>query len=232
MEETVEQARDTEVWYSLERQKPLPESLIWDLQRQYYAGRGANAWRQSEVPYYVTNNPLLANSYAEIVFAFLREQRRLAPDDRQGDEPLYICELGAGSGRFAFHFLRRLTRLCEQARLPPLSFRYVLTDFTQNNLDVWRVHPCFQPFFESGVLEVALFDIDRTDQLALQLSGQTLGTADLQRPLVVIANYVFDSVPQELFYVNEQCCHQCLVSLIINEDPGKLTAADLLERLQ
>jgi hypothetical protein len=48
---------------------------------------------------------------------------------------LYICELGSGSGRFAFHFLKRLLRLCAQRWTAPFAFRYVLTDFTQSNLD-------------------------------------------------------------------------------------------------
>src|SRR2546421_6830466 len=90
----------------------------------------------------------------------------------------------------------------------------------------------FQPFFESGLLDIALFDINQSDQLDLQLSGRTINAGSLHRPLLVIANYVFDSIPQELFYINERQCHQCLVSLLVDEDPQTLTAAELLERAQ
>src|SRR5437016_12125635 len=99
--------------YLLEKQQPFSQSLLWDLQQHYFAERGIEAWRQSEVPHYITSNPTVANCYAEIVFACLRDQNRLT----QSSEPLYLCELGAGSGRFAFHFLNRLTRLCEQCDL-------------------------------------------------------------------------------------------------------------------
>src|SRR5689334_19486866 len=101
--------------FLVEKQQVFSNSLIWDLQQYYFAAKGVEAWRQDEVPHYVTSNPTVANSYAEVVFAFLRDQNRLTP----GDEPLYLCELGAGSGRFAFHFLKRLARLCEQSGLAP-----------------------------------------------------------------------------------------------------------------
>lgn len=217
-----------EVWYLLEKQQVFSRSLLWGLQRHYFAERGVDAWRQGEVPHYVTSNPTVANSYAEIVFAFRRDQHSTAPDD----EPLYLCELGAGSGRFAYHFLHRLNHLCEQAGLALESFCYVLTDLAAGNLDFWRRHPRFQPFFERGVLDIALFDIDHSEQLALKLSGKTITARSLSRPLVVMANYVLDSIPQELYYIDDGQCHQCLVSVFIDEAPERLGTAELLARLQ
>jgi hypothetical protein len=211
---------------------PAPQvfsrSLLWDLQQHYFAASGIEAWRQGEVPHYITSNPTVANSYAEIVFACWRDQNQLTPSS----EPLYICELGAGSGRFAFHFLKRLTRLCEQFDLAPTAFRYVLTDFAESTLDFWRQHPRLQEFFENGLLDIALFDINDSDQIDLQFRGETIKAGTLERPLAVIANYVFDSIPQELFYINEQQGYQCLVSLLIDEDPQTLTVAELLGRVQ
>ncbi|MFW1950288.1 hypothetical protein ACG907_20660, partial [Acinetobacter bereziniae] len=95
------------------------------------------------VPHYVTSNPTIANAYAEMALAFWRDRQRLAPQSG----PLTICELGAGSGRFAFYFLRRLESLCAEADVPPQAFRYVLTDAADANLAFWRSHPCFEPFF-------------------------------------------------------------------------------------
>jgi tetratricopeptide (TPR) repeat protein len=230
MGRTTEEAGREEL-YPLEERQLFSRSMLWGFQQHYYYQEGVTAWRQGQVPHYITSNPAIANSYAEIVFAFLCEQQRLAPGG--GDEPLYVCELGAGPGRFAFHFLRRLTHLCELARLPPGSFRYVLTDFTPNNLEFWRSHTRFQPFFESGALDVALFDINRTDRLDLQVCGKAVTVGSLRRPLVVIANYVLDSVPQELLYFNDLQCHPCLVSLFLNKDPNDLrTAAELFEHLR
>ncbi len=231
MEPTVREINNEKVWYLLEEQQVFSRSLIWALQEHYFAARGVDAWRHGEVPHYITSNPAIANSYAEIVLACLREHERLAPDGGRAAEPLYLCELGAGSGRFAYHFLRRLKRLCELALLTPMPFCYVLTDFTQSNLDYWRSHPYFQAFFDSGVLDLALFDINRSEQLTLQLSGRAITAGSLQRPLVVIANYVFDSVPQDLYYFDGRESRQCTVMLLADEDPNALAPAELLAHL-
>lgn len=213
--------------YLLEKQQVFSRSVLWELQRRYFAERGVEAWRQDEVPHYVTSNLTIANSYAEIVFGLLRDQQhaaRAAPG-----EPLYVCELGAGSGRFAFHFLLRLARLFEQAG--PAPFCYILTDFAQSNLDFWRQQPRFQEFFDNGLLDVALFDVTRSDSLSLQRSGRTIAAGSLTRPLVVLANYVFDSIPQDIFYIDNRRISQCRVSLFADEDPARLPAEQLLAHL-
>lgn len=99
---------------------------------------GGEAWRQGEVPHYVTSNPTMAMSYADIVYALWRDQQRLVSTDTSCDAPLTICELGAGSGRFAFHFLTRLAHLCAQTNLELTSFRYVVTDQAERNLAFWE----------------------------------------------------------------------------------------------
>ncbi len=210
------------------------QSLLWDWQRLYFTQRGIEAWRQGEVPHYVTSNPMIARSYAELVFAFISDYIRLGPksnDDKDPNEPLYLCELGAGSGRFAFHFLTQLIHIWKHAPAALPSFCYVLTDVAQSNLDFWRQHPRFQPFFANGMLDLALFDIMESEQLTLQLSGKTITMASLHQPLVVIANYVFDSIPQDLYYIHNQQCFQCLVSLSIDEDPLTLPEEDMLAHL-
>jgi tetratricopeptide (TPR) repeat protein len=230
MTPAMESTSAEKTWYVLEQRQVFSRSLIWDLQEHYFAARGVDAWRQGEVPHYITSNPTIANSYVEIVLACLREHERLAGVERSR-EPLYICELGGGSGRFAFYFLKQLMRLSDQARLTPPPFRYILTDFTQSNLDYWRSHPHFQTFFDAGVLDLALFDINESNQLTLQVSGQTINAGSLHRPIVVIANYVFDSIPQDLFYFASQECQQCLVTLLANEDPDTFSPAELLAHL-
>ncbi len=216
-----------QTWYVLEERQDFSQSLLWGLQRDYFSKRGVEAWRQEEVPHYISSNPTIARAYAEIIFAFSQDQQHIV----RGAEPLYICELGAGSGRFAFHFLSRLTQLCRESGVAADTFRYILTDFTQSNLDAWRCHPRFQPFFENGLLDMALFDVSYSSELALQLGGTTLTSATLQRPLVVIANYLFDSVPQDLFYFKDQVIHNCRVSLKTTAPPNTADAAELLKQL-
>ncbi|WP_169801838.1 tetratricopeptide repeat protein [Herbaspirillum chlorophenolicum] len=215
-------------WHVLEHARPFSASLLWQLQRRYFSERGASAWRQGEVPHYITSNPTIAQAYAETVFAFYQDRQRLAP----AAEPLTICELGAGSGRFAFHFLRHLAHLCASTTVPLTEFRYVLTDFTQSNLDAWRNHPRFQAWIDAGLLDMALFDVNRPDTLTLQIEGSSLATDSLQHPLVAIANYVFDGVPQELFYFQDGSSYGCEMALLTQGDPSDMDVTTLLDQVQ
>lgn len=215
-------------WYLIEEPKPFSQSLLWQWQADYFQARGVAAWRNGEVPHYVTSNPTIAHAYAQIIFAFWRDYQRIQPTET----PLTICELGAGSGRFAFYFLQQLARLCAEADVPLTTFRYVLTDFTQSNLTAWEKHPRFQPFFASGVLDTALFDITQTEELVLQNGRQTIRRNDLSLPLVVIANYFFDTIPQELFRIQQGTCQRCWVSLVSEQDPQTLEIAERLKAVQ
>ena len=85
----------------LEKDVPLSSSVIWRLQRDFYAQRGLKAWNEDLVPSYITNNPFIAEIFAEIVAAFLQDcisptQQTSAPPSQ--DCPLRILELGAGTG--------------------------------------------------------------------------------------------------------------------------------------
>ncbi|HEX9256071.1 MAG TPA: hypothetical protein VF938_11020, partial [Candidatus Angelobacter sp.] len=89
----------------LETDVPLSQSLIWRLQRDFYAERGLKAWTEDLVPSYITNNPFIAEIYAQIVAGFILDcmnlpqkgSRPLSPDN-----PLRILELGAGTGKFSY----------------------------------------------------------------------------------------------------------------------------------
>lgn len=214
--------------YCIEQSQPFSQSLLWTLQRDYFTQRGINAWSQGEVPHYITSNPTIATAYAEIVFAHWQDQRQHITSA----QPFYLCELGAGSGRFAFQFLTHLTQLGQQHQVPLTHFRYILTDFAQANLDAWERHPRFQPFFQQGILDTARFDINNDDHLTLRHSGQTIRPGTLERPLVVIANYLFDSIPQDLYYINNGEIHTCLVSLFCQQNPQTLAKAKLLEHIE
>ena len=207
----------------LEAKQRFSRSLVWQLQRAYYQRRGVDAWRTGEIPHYVTSNPTVANAYAEIVFATAR-------DCPSTDEPLHVCEIGGGSGRFAFHFLQRLASLCAETGVALESFRYLLTDCVDGNRAFWRAHPAFRPFFARGVLEVGAFDAVASREIALD--GRVLRAGDLRRPLVAVANYVLDSLPTDLFYLEDGACSDCLVSLLTDEDPQSLDEADLLPHLR
>ncbi|MFM8277732.1 MAG: hypothetical protein ACKN89_12260 [Cyanobium sp.] len=212
----------------LEGPVPFAASRLWRLQRQYFAQRGRNAWRDGAVPHYVTTNPAMAAAIAEVLVAFRLDRLRRDPSA----PPLLICELGAGSGRFSYHLLLQLLEIGARAGLEPGSFRLVLSDFCVSNLQAWARHPRLQPFFASGLADRARVDITRTSQLRLEHSGLCLGPGELAEPLVLIANYVFDGVPTDLLRFQGGEVQRGLVSLQTPRAVGAADPADLLGSLQ
>ena len=84
--------------YQIEEATPFSKSLIWQLNRDYYQNTGVDAWRQGIVPHNLTSNSMVGKTYAELIFAFLKD---LAAKG-QTQEKIYIMELGAGHGRLSF----------------------------------------------------------------------------------------------------------------------------------
>jgi tetratricopeptide (TPR) repeat protein len=169
----------------LEEKTPLSRSLLWQLQRAYFDSRGVRAWNEAVVPHYITSNPWVAESYAAVVLGWLRDAAPFI--DRTA--PVPIVELGCGNGRFGYHFVRALLRLLDSGVLPGVRVRYVYTDFTEYNLDVLRSHPSLQPYVDAGVIAFARFDAESSRELP-EAAGN---------PVAVIANYVLDGIPMDIF---------------------------------
>lgn len=207
------------------------KSPLWQLQRQYFKEAHVNAWREGDVPHYVTSNPHMAEAYAELLLAFFRDRVQA----ENAEEPIYIIELGTGSGRFSYHLLKALIKRCENLALQLPGFVYVMTDFVEETLGFWEKHPRLQPFFEQGLLDIALFDAEKDTVIHLRKADKILSPKTLSQPLVAIGNYFFDSIPQELFYINQGNIQHALVELIGNngnDDTEVQPAKDILEDLE
>lgn len=188
----------------------LSQSLLWRLQKTYYQNKGIAAWSNSSVPHYITNNPFIASAYARVVFGFLRDCLTQTKTEQvmkfpllNPAEPVIFLELGAGTGRFAYHFLKYFLPHLAQSGLNGVKVKYVLTDIAEKNLAFMRQHERLQPFIESGQLDFAVFDPVHDTQIALMVSNQVLAPGELHNPLVVIANYFFDSLPVDAFSFQE-----------------------------
>jgi hypothetical protein len=166
----------------------LSASPLWAAQRRFYERAGIEAWRTATVPHHVTSNVALATAYARIVLGFLR--------DMPHREPLDVVELGAGSGRFAFLFLRALEAIRRDAPV-----RYVMTDVAKATLDFWRHHAAFAPFLRAGRLDFARFDADRDGAVRLERARRVIAPGTPAARIVVIANYVFGGLRQDAFAV-------------------------------
>jgi len=53
------------------------EAPIWKVQREYYEVKGTKAWNNDQVPQYITSNPMIAAAYAEMIFGFLQDRRKI-----------------------------------------------------------------------------------------------------------------------------------------------------------
>ncbi|MGO4549169.1 SAM-dependent methyltransferase [Paenibacillus sp. 2TAB23] len=204
------------------------EAPIWELQRAYFEEQGIKAWQREEVPQYITSNPVMATAYAEMIFGFLQDRAA------QGNilERVTIIELGAGSGQLAFHVLKELSALVAFAELALPPFRYVMTDLPAKNITFWQQHRSLMPFVEQGLLDFAQFDATKDSELHLAESGETISAGQLEQPLLLIANYFFDSIPQELIYVDEGLIYECRVSLSVGEGEAESESEDRLGRLK
>lgn len=195
----------------LEDQKPLSQSMLWNLQKDFFANQGPEAWIKGIVPQYITTNPYIANVYAKTIFGYFRDYATRCDIDK--NSTIYIMELASGVGRFTYTFLKRFIHLIDNSSLKGLKFKYIVTDFSEKNIEYWQNHSFLKPYFDSGILDCATFDISKDQQLNLRNSGEVLSGGNLKNPLILIANYTFDSLPQDTFYVNKGEIYEGLITV-------------------
>src|SRR5262249_39997941 len=82
----------------------LSDSVLWRLQEELYLKRGVEIWR--ERPSFVTGSTWQSEIAHGLFFSFLLDLEKHLDKSK----PLYVIELGAGSGCFAHRFLTRVQR--------------------------------------------------------------------------------------------------------------------------
>ena len=166
--------------------------------KQYYTDGGVAVWTGGDIPFHITNTPLLAAEWVQTIFAFLRDFHRQGLLDPK--EPIRVCELGPGTGRHAYFLLRELAKAEQDSRvIVPEGFRFTLelAELGTKGLEVLAAHPQLQPFLESGRLQLSQFDIseDVSPTPYLREPGERTVSPN---PVFVIANYVLDSLPYDV----------------------------------
>ncbi len=207
---------------------PFSESGIWDLNKSYYRENGIGAWTNELVPHNIASNAVVAESYAKLILDFLRD---LANQGNVSDV-VHILELGAGHGRLGFQILRQLDKLAsfQKEDLPP--YCYILSDIVVDTISFYSEHHQFQEYFDRGVLDIAYFDATETTEIELQKSKRKISPGDLSTPLFTVANYFFDSIPNDLFHVKDKEISSCLVALSSKNDPKEMSADMLIKNLE
>ena len=59
--------------FEIEARTPFAESIIWQLNRNFYQEQGISAWSDHVVPHQMTSNSKVGKTYAELIFAFLKD---------------------------------------------------------------------------------------------------------------------------------------------------------------
>lgn len=198
----------------IEQHKRFSQSALWRMQREYFDKEGINAW-VNQVPFYITSNPFIANCYAQTVLAFIQDWLQQHPNAK--NHPFYIMELGTGSGRFSYYFVKTLDQLLKQMGLGDVQIRYVMSDFTKHNIQYWEAHPALKPYIERGLIDYALYDMEVERPITLIRSKVQLNKDVLVNPLTVFANYIFDTISHDSFTVYESKLYELLLSLSTDE---------------
>lgn len=99
-----------------------------------------------------------------------------------------------------------------------------MTDFCEATIGFWRSHPQLRRHVDSGLLDFARFDPESGREVSLLVSGETLRPDTLANPLIAIANYFFDGIPQDAFGVLQGKLHEYQVA--VPADAGSIDRDD------
>ncbi len=170
-------------------------SKLWKIQKNYFSAMGVNAW-QKEVPFYISSNAFTGYHYAHLIINFIKDWVQLYPDV---NEPFYIMELGSGTGKFSFYFLKFFKELLTQYNLNKINFCYIISDVVQSNIKFCQENYQFQSYIEKGELDFTYFDIELDKDFTLLNKNQPYSTLNVKTPLIIIANYTLDCIKQDAF---------------------------------
>lgn len=189
----------------LQNMTRFDQSIIWSLLHRFYMEAGPEAWSNKIVPQRSTSNAFCADTYASIVASFFKEL--VAEGNSQ---PPLIIELGGGSGRFSWQFLNRLFNYHFAGSNDCPAFTYLLTDGSTKNIENWKKKERFAPLVESGVLEFAQLLIE-TDPIIRTEKGDLKPEDLADRPVIIIANYLFDSIASNMVRVRDHQIEQVYI---------------------
>ena len=195
----------------IEALTPVKDSLIWSLNHQFNHNRGPGAWKENLISDGATQNCYTAHTYAAIVASFLRDLNQAGITAK----PM-IIEIGGGNGKFAWQFLNRLCHYQFRADEKLPDFTYMLTDPSANCIDAWTQAKRFAPLRKKGILQFGQFAIDA--EPVIQTRAGNILPADLaDRPVILIANYQFSSLPIDLFRIKDHEIRRVLLGLESDE---------------
>lgn len=187
------------------------ESPLWSVQRQYFQAQGIQPWRTESIPFYATSNPCLARAYAKVVVEYWQDSITAKRIDVQHVMP--IVEMGCGSGTFTFYFLKALEHELAMSPIASVQWQLICTDISAANGRFITHHPKLKQYVNDKKLVVGVFDVETQSAIMLN-DGQTV--VSFNNPCVAIANYLFDSLTQDLFHLHYGGIYEAHVGLMFS----------------
>lgn len=166
----------------------ITESFLWEAQRLHYKRAGPFIWG-------ITNSCTTALYYAKAILAFLRDRQ----EKLSFEHPVYVLDLGAGAGRFAYLLTRHLRQLLAETPFANLQICVVLVDHASEYARWWQENPLLNPLMQQGWIDFAEADLADTQSIYLSHQKISLTPDVLVNPLIAIGNYLFDQIPCEAF---------------------------------
>ncbi|MBN9286746.1 MAG: hypothetical protein BGO43_02380 [Gammaproteobacteria bacterium 39-13] len=188
----------------------LSHSKLWEIQRNYFASMGIQAWKE-EVPFYISSNAFIGHRYALVIVNFIKEWRILNP--LHAEEPFYLLEVGSGPGKFSFYFLKSLKSLLTEYGLEAQKFCYIFSDVTEKNIEFCRENPCFQPYIQRQEMDFAHFNVEEDKDIQLIIGQKKYSELQSKTPLIIISNYTFDCIKQDAFEYEKDKLHEIQLAL-------------------
>lgn len=202
----------------LEQNQRLSQSILWDLQNRAYQQFGPSAWSQKGVPFYLTSNPYTADRYANVVLGYLRDcltPQAQTPIDP--DYPVYIFDLGAGTGRFCYLFLKHFIPLIKEIFREKICIRYIMTDIVTANINFCQNHSYLQEYIERGIIDFAIYHHEDQKPLHLINANVDLSLENVRNPIILIANYFFNTIPQDFFRTQKGNLEEGRISISVED---------------
>ena len=118
-------------------------------------------------------------------------------------EPLYVIDIGSGSGKLSYLIMYCLLEMKE---FWPLSdhapFVFVLSDCSEKYVPLWQCNPLLSQFVQMDYLDFAVFDIAAEKELVLINRHLSISPDSLHIPPFFICSCVFSAVPQDVVRVD------------------------------
>lgn len=113
-----------------------------------------------------------------------------------------------------------------------IDYCYIMTDLVDANIDYWKTNQQLLAHCEKGRLDFAKYNINKSETLHLKLSKQNITPNTLKNPLIVIANYVFDSIAHDAWVTRNGEARIAKISVYADESnliDGRVVDLDQLK---